>query len=119
MLLLGERLYLFSNHLDGRKPAESQSFWLNNEITLTAVWKKGNWSHFLSLIDHFDFALPGLVLSPAMGTEYRVGSWRFFGEARWFGAGLSNAKAVLAWYGVNDLGALGFGLGFSRHFGGQ
>jgi hypothetical protein len=118
-LIITDRLYLFSNHLDDRKPSESKGFWLSNELTLTAAWARGKATYYVSLIDHLDLALPGFLITPAIGAKYQRNKWTFFGELRWFGANADNSKAALAWEGFGDYGAQGIGLGISRQFGGQ
>jgi hypothetical protein len=116
-LIVTNRLYLFSNHLDGRKPTDSRGFWANNELLLTGAWDHGAATYYVHLMEHLDLALPGLVLTPALGAKYRFKEWEFFAEFRWFGANADNSKAVLQWQGIGDLGAQAIGLGFSRRFG--
>ena len=116
-LLLTDRLYVFSNHLDDRKPAESRAFWASNELMLTAAWDSGKTSYYFSLIDHLDLALPSLLITPAVGAKYRSNKWTVFAEYRWFGANADNSKAALAWQGFGEYGAQGIGLGVSRQFG--
>ena len=118
-LAITERLYLFSNHLDGRKPDASKALWAVNELTLTASWKRGSQTFFVALKDHLDFSMPGLLLTPTAGVEKALGAWRLFAEFGWYAPHASNGKAVLNWYGVNDLGALGLGFGVGRQFGGS
>ena len=36
-VIVTNRLYLFSNHLDARKPSDSRGFWANNELVLTGA----------------------------------------------------------------------------------
>ena len=118
-LLVTNRLYVFSNHLDDRKPADSRGLWLNNELTLTGSWTHGRATYYASLMEHLDLGMPGLLLTPALGAKLRRNKWTYYVEYRWFGANADNSKAALAWAGIADLGAQGLGLGISRQFGGK
>jgi len=114
---VSNRLFLFSNHLDDRKPDDARRLWAADELQFVAGWDEpwGGWG--LSISEHVDFGAPDLLLEPSAFVIARIGPWNLSGELSWYGAGLSNAKAVLHWAGIADTGAIGLGLGVSRRFG--
>ena len=116
-LVVSNRLYLFSNHFDDRKPTDSKAFWASNELMLTAAWGVGKATYYASVIDHLDLAMPGFLITPTIGFKYTHHRWTYFAEYRWFGANGDNSKAALAWQGFGDYGAQGIGFGVSRQFG--
>lgn len=118
-LSLTERIFFFSNEPDQRKATDVRGLWALNELELNTSWLRGKTLYYLAMTNHFDPALPNLMLSPAAGVDFALGPLRICPEIRWFMPHKDNSKAVLHWQAPADQGAIGLGLSIGRRFGGK
>ncbi len=101
-----ERVLLYNNVLDTRKPKDARAVWALNEFDATASWSLGNHLVYAGLSNAVDLADPELLLSPFLGTELRPrgGSFAWQLESRWLGANFSPDVYDVSWLNTGTPG---------------
>ena len=101
-----ERVLLYNNLLDSRKPADTRTVWALNELDATASWALGHHLVYAGVSNALDLADPELLVSPFLGTELRprggAFAWQF--ESRWLGANFSPDVYDVSWLNTGDPG---------------
>ena len=117
-LSVTDRLFLYSNHFDGRKEGV-QALWPVNELELNVSWKHGDHLYYVNVVNNIDFLLPRLLLSPGVGADFKLGSWQLGPHLRWYAPYEDTTLAVLTYPAPGKRGAIGVGFTLGRRFGGQ
>ncbi|MFH1808248.1 MAG: hypothetical protein ABIJ09_05875 [Pseudomonadota bacterium] len=117
-LSIADRQYLFSNHLDGRKPAELRGLWAVNQLEATVSYKLFSQLLYGGLVEYLDFSNPGLLMAPFAGVEFHPGlDWLGLQlEARYLVPWRNNRQATPQWVAPFDQGGMLVTAGVSVRF---
>jgi hypothetical protein len=119
-LAVTNRLYAFSNHLDGRKPAAIRSAWFVHQLDVLASWLIAERHLIYTGLGQFtDFSLPQLLPSLVLGSEHRFAAGRFAvaPELRWTAPHIDQSFGVIDWLAPDDLGGVFLTLGLAWRWG--
>ena len=119
-LALTNRLYGFSNHLDGRKPEAIRRAWFVHQLDVLASWLiAGRHLVYTGLGQYTDFSLPQLLPSLVLGSEHRFASGRVSvaPELRWTAPHIDESYGVIDWLAPGDFGGVFMTLGVAWRWG--
>lgn len=114
----GQRLFVFSNRLDNRKPAASRAEWLLSQTDLTASWLLYDQLVYAGATAYIPVLQPQVFLAPFAGVEFRPGiDWlRLQLEARYLAPYINTQYGVVNWVAPGDQGGILINAGFAFVF---
>ncbi|MEC7987548.1 MAG: hypothetical protein VX278_20445 [Myxococcota bacterium] len=119
---VGNRLFLYSNHLSSTTIDDGKAFWACNEIVTTASWKVGHQMVYTGVSQYFDLSQPSATITPFLGAEFfNTGVKNGFVlqfEVRNYALGRNPTFDFLEWNTPFGSGAFGGNLGLTYRFGG-
>lgn len=118
-LSLANRIHLYDNHLDARKPAGERGSLVVDQLELTASYAPGGQLIYAGLAEYLDFGNPDLLLTPFVGTELDPGARggpALQLELRYFAANRQQVSGTVPFVAPGS-GALGLVLGLHWRLG--
>lgn len=105
---LGQRIFGFTNILDGRKAAETRSAWLLSQSDLTASWEVYDQLLYAGGTMYLPLLQPEPSIAPFAGVELRpfVDWLRIQVEARYLAPYVNTQFGVADWVAPGDQGAI-------------
>jgi hypothetical protein len=107
-LAVAQRVYGFTNRLDGRDPESARGDWFLSQTELTASWRVADQLFYGGLAGYVPILQPKPYLAPFVGVELRpfVDWARIQVEARWIAPYVNTRFGVVDWIAPGDQGAI-------------
>jgi hypothetical protein len=117
-LSVGNRLYAFSNLIDGRVDLERRGVFFMHQLDLTASYEIWDQLLYGGVTHYLPFNNPGLFLAPFFGVEFQPGiDWiRPYLELRYLAPYINNHFAAVDYITPFGHGAVNLSFGVAWHF---